>query len=123
MVSTPTGSTAYSLSAGGSIVNPWAQCVILTPVCPQSLSFRPLVLPTNVEICLRVPQEARFHPVLSMDSIIRTSLAHGDSVRVHPQEHCPLLTITGKAPLSVWVDDLNSQLKFNNPFSQARLSL
>ncbi|KAF8756392.1 ATP-NAD kinase [Rhizoctonia solani] len=54
IVSTPTGSTAYSLSSGGPIVHPSVEALVMTPICPRSLSFRPLVLPASSEIRLMV---------------------------------------------------------------------
>lgn len=47
LISTPTGSTAYNLSCGGSIVHIAAQVICLTPICPHSLSFRPIILPAD----------------------------------------------------------------------------
>ncbi len=54
IVSSPTGSTAYSLSAGGPIVNPELDCVILTPICSHSLNARPLVVPQTSKISLTI---------------------------------------------------------------------
>ena len=50
IISTPTGSTAYSLAAGASMVHPSVSCMVITPICPHSLSFRPTVLPSGVEM-------------------------------------------------------------------------
>lgn len=57
IVSTPTGSTAYNMSAGGSIVHTGVRAVLVTPICPHSLSFRPVLLPDNSVITLRVSEE------------------------------------------------------------------
>ncbi|MCI4445613.1 MAG: NAD(+)/NADH kinase [Candidatus Aminicenantes bacterium] len=59
IISSPTGSTAYSLSAGGPIVHPQVETIILTPICPHTLSFRPLLLPASsiIKIKLLTPEE------------------------------------------------------------------
>lgn len=54
LLATPTGSTAYSVAAGGSMVHPNVPCILFTPICPHSLSFRPVILPDSAEIELRV---------------------------------------------------------------------
>ena len=58
VVSTPTGSTAYSMAAGGPIVEPTLQCVVLTPVAPHTLTLRPLVVGSESEILLKVTSRA-----------------------------------------------------------------
>ena len=50
IIATPTGSTAYSLAAGSSMVHPSVPCMVMTPICPHSLSFRSIVIPAGVEI-------------------------------------------------------------------------
>jgi len=54
ILSTPTGSTAYSISAGGPIVSPEVNGIIITPICPHSLTFRPLVVPDNAAISVQL---------------------------------------------------------------------
>jgi NAD+ kinase len=54
IVSTPTGSTAYSLSAGGPILHPQVPAIILTPICPHTLSFRPMAVPATSSIAVRL---------------------------------------------------------------------
>ncbi len=57
IVSTPTGSTSYSLSAGGPVLHPSLDSLIITPICPHSLSQRPLVVPADQQICVEVVAE------------------------------------------------------------------
>ncbi len=79
--STPTGSTAYSLSAGGPIVSPAVDCIIATPICPHTLAVRPLVLPADETISVEVlsPTEEL---ILTLDGQEGTLLAPGDRVVV-----------------------------------------
>ncbi|ODV83291.1 hypothetical protein CANARDRAFT_30068 [[Candida] arabinofermentans NRRL YB-2248] len=86
---TPTGSTAYSLSAGGSIVHPIVPCVMLTPVCPRSLSFRPLILPSTSHIVVKVRGKPGLSnsahictAKLSVDGIPQLKLMPGDEIHV-----------------------------------------
>ena len=67
VVATPTGSTAYSMSGGGPIVSPDCRNVILTPICPHNLSMRPLVLPSDAEVVLKVESRSGSF-ILSTDS-------------------------------------------------------
>lgn len=58
IISTPTGSTAYAVAAGASMVHPNVPAIVITPICPHSLSFRPVVVPAGVEI--KVKYRVRF---------------------------------------------------------------
>ncbi len=81
IVSTPTGSTAYNLSAGGPIVYPSMEAVVLTPICPFTLSNRPLVVPDNalIELCVKTPQE---EVALTLDGQIGFPLETNDRVLI-----------------------------------------
>lgn len=86
IVATPTGSTAYSLSAGGPVVMPTVNAFVITPVAPHSLTHRPLVVPDSsiVEIVLRSDEEVAY---LSMDGQPGLDLRDGDRVRCHRSDH------------------------------------
>lgn len=71
IISTPTGSTGYSLSCGGPVITPGANSFALTPIAPHNLSARPLIIPDSTEIQLRVDGREEQH-LLSLDSRIAT---------------------------------------------------
>lgn len=68
VISTPTGSSAYSLSAGGPLVHPDLPALIITPICPHTLSFRPLVLPSKPGIAIRVNSDSRSDAYVSYNN-------------------------------------------------------
>ena len=79
IVATPTGSTAYNLSAGGPILYPTMDCVVLTPICPHTLTNRPIVLPDGVriEVALKSPAEDVF---LTLDGQVGFSMRQNDII-------------------------------------------
>lgn len=82
IIATPTGSTAYSLSAGGPIVVPSVDCLILTPICPHTLAVRPLVVPGDHTVAVRALERTE-DLVITMDGQVAQELDAGDEVRVN----------------------------------------
>lgn len=80
ILSTTSGSTAYSLAAGGSMVHPQVPGILFTPICPHSLSFRPLILPEYVTIRVQVPFNSRGQAWASFDGKDRKQLKAGDAL-------------------------------------------
>jgi NAD+ kinase len=106
LVSTPTGSTAYSLSAGGPIVHPSANSLLLTPMNPASLSVRPLVLPDSMEIAVRNVTGGKALN-LFVDGRDRGELRSGDVVRI--RKHAVRLRIIRPRDSS-YFDSLRNKL-------------
>ena len=86
IISTPTGSTAYSLAAGGPVLMPSVTSFVVTPVCPHALTHRPLVVPDKAQIELRVETGAE-DSFLSIDGQVGMPLHQGDRVVCHRAEH------------------------------------
>ncbi|EWC47748.1 hypothetical protein DRE_02948 [Drechslerella stenobrocha 248] len=128
ILSTPTGSTAYSLSSFGSIVHPRVPAVLLTPICPRSLSFRPLVLPAEAEVVLRLSRKTRCKEVeVSIDGKRWGVVRPGVEVRVTGETRgthgpgeggVPCIWREGSEHEDEWVSGLNGLLKFNYPFGE-----
>lgn len=87
IVATPTGSTAYSMSAGGPIVEPTSPCILVTPVCAHQLSARAMVLGDQRTITIRLPGGNRKQLFLSVDGGKAVRLYGGDSVEIHRSKH------------------------------------
>jgi len=141
IVSTPTGSTAYSLSSGGPIVHPSLRALLLTPICPRSLSFRPLLLPGTSSVRLQISQKSRAPAEVSMDGQAARLLQPGESVQVETSPYpipCINRSSASYAPdahstvdhdheatdgmrvgQDNWVRDINNLLRFNASFQSS----
>ncbi|KAK3119420.1 hypothetical protein QOZ80_9AG0670200 [Eleusine coracana subsp. coracana] len=120
IVATPTGSTAYSTAAGGSMVHPNVPCMLFTPICPHSLSFRPVILPDSARLELKIPDDARSNAWVSFDGKRRQQLSRGDSVRISMSQH-PLPTVNKSDQTGDWFRSLIRCLNWNERLDQKAL--
>ena len=86
IVSSPTGSTAYALSAGGPIMHPSLNAIVLVPMFPHSLTSRPLVVPGDDEIRIRISGESGVDARVSFDSHMEFTIAAGDSLVIRKKQ-------------------------------------
>jgi NAD+ kinase len=84
IVASPTGSTAHSLSAGGPIVHPTLNALVLTPICPVTLAIRPIIIPNNRQISVTVETQRRgsYNIGLTIDGQQTVPLEYGDKVKI-----------------------------------------
>ena len=87
IISTPTGSTAYSLSGGGPIMHPKLDALVLVPMFPHTLTSRPIVVNGNSELKLVISPDNGAYPTVSCDSQKDISCAPGDTITVHKKPH------------------------------------
>ncbi|KAF9264206.1 ATP-NAD kinase [Marasmius fiardii PR-910] len=111
-VSTPTGSTAYSLSAGGSLVHPEIPALLITPICPHTLSFRPMLLPDSMELRICVPFNSRSTAWASFDGRGRVELKQGDHIKVTASKY-PFPTVCADKQSTDWFHSISRTLKWN----------
>ena len=90
IVATPTGSTAYSLSAGGPIVFPQQNVIIINPICPHTLTNRPIILPADVcvQVILRTKEQGA---MLTLDGQVSLTLKSGDTLKIKKSQHVTTL--------------------------------
>ena len=86
IVATPTGSTAYSLAAGGPIIHPFVPGIIITPICPFTLTNRPLIVPDQVVINIRLEEHAE-DIALTLDGQLGLPIDHRDTIIVTKSRH------------------------------------
>ncbi|KAI6249913.1 NAD(+) kinase [Erysiphe necator] len=107
---TPTGSTAYSLSAGGSLVHPDIPGILLTPICPHTLSFRPLILSDTLLLRVAIPPNSRATAYCAFDGKARVELRQGDSITIAASQY-PFPTVMKSG--SEWFNSVSNSLKWN----------
>jgi len=112
IVSTPTGSTAYAVAAGASMIHPSVPAIMVTPICPHSLSFRPIVVPAGVELKICVADDSRNSAWVSFDGRKRQELLLGDCLRVTTSIY-PVPSICSEDQISDWFDSLAECLHWN----------
>jgi len=95
IVSTPTGSTAYSMSAGGPIVAPGVDAIVVTAICPHTLAVRPLVLPSNSVVAVEPIPPWTDDVLVSLDGQVGTTIPPGDRLLVRRAEKPVLLVRLG----------------------------
>ena len=88
IVATPTGSTGYSMSAGGPIVEPDAHAILLTPICAHTLSAKPYVLSTQRKVCVLTEKLTGRRAYLAVDGYQVADLESGDMLEIHCAEPC-----------------------------------
>lgn len=115
--STPTGSTAYSLSAGGSLVHPDIPAILLTPICPHTLSFRPMLLNDSMLLRVAVPRNSRATAYCAFDGKGRVELRPGDHVTIAASQY-PFPTVLSQP--TEWFDSLSRTLRWNNRGAQQK---
>ena len=109
IVSTPTGSTAYSLAAGGPIVMPSLDCMLITPICPHGLTQRPLVVPDTVKIQMMV-EHMPGHVFITIDGQDLVDLKLGDLIQISRFKKHKLKVV--KAPHRDYFSILREKLNF-----------
>ncbi|MCG6887050.1 MAG: NAD(+) kinase [Proteobacteria bacterium] len=88
IISTPTGSTAYALSSGGPILDPDMDAIVLVPICPHTMSYRPIVIDGDSEIEIIVKENPHAHAQVTCDGQINLGVVSGDKINIRKMEQC-----------------------------------
>jgi NAD+ kinase len=98
IVATPTGSTGYAMAAGGPILHPGLEGIVVNPICPMSLSSRAVVVPPRAQLCLWPLGESSRRVKLWQDGVQATTLEPGDRALVQRSRHAALLVTLEHSP-------------------------
>jgi NAD+ kinase len=96
IICTPTGSTGYSLSAGGPIINPTMNCIVITPICPHTLTNRPLVIDDDSVVTVAVKSLDDEDVYLTLDGQVGLELKSGDIISVKKASYSAKLVMSEK---------------------------
>ncbi|WBW73958.1 NAD/NADH kinase [Schizosaccharomyces osmophilus] len=118
-VSTPTGSTAYSVAAGGSLCHPGIPAILISAICPHSLSFRPIILPDSITLRIVVPLDARSNAWCAFDGHHRVELGLGDYISVSASPF-PFPSFNRSEHSADWFDVLRQTLNWNDRKNRQR---
>ncbi|KAF9107872.1 hypothetical protein BGX29_004476 [Mortierella sp. GBA35] len=113
VIATATGSTAYSLSIGGSLIHPDKNSIIISPIAPHSLTARPMIIPGTKHLRVCVPASSRTTAWASFDGRHRQELGRGDSVMVTASRY-PATTICRRDQSMDWFTGLTKVLNWNS---------
>ncbi len=116
IVATPTGSTAYSLAAGGPIIHPTVPAIIMTPICPFTLTNRPLITPDSVIIGIRLDKKSS-DIMLTVDGQAGFKLAAGDRIDVKKARQPVHMITTSDQP---YFDVLKAKLRWSGGRGEVR---
>eukprot|EP00002_Diphylleia_rotans_P014090 TRINITY_DN2742_c0_g1_i2.p1 TRINITY_DN2742_c0_g1~~TRINITY_DN2742_c0_g1_i2.p1 ORF type:complete len:526 (+),score=129.57 TRINITY_DN2742_c0_g1_i2:54-1631(+) len=117
IIATATGSTAYSLSAGGSVVHPLVPGILFTPICPHALSARPLVFPDSALLEIRVPKGLRGQPKVCFDGRGKIELYEEDKLHICVSGW-PVPHINKTDDTTDWIRSLARCLHWNHRIEQ-----
>ncbi|KAL1966854.1 hypothetical protein VTN77DRAFT_3819 [Rasamsonia byssochlamydoides] len=113
-ISTPTGSTAYNLAAGGSLSHPENPVILVTAICAHTLSFRPIILPDTMVLRMGVPYDARTTSWASFDGRERVELHPGDYVTVSASRYPFAYVLPPGRRSEDWVNSISKTLNWNS---------
>uniref|UniRef100_UPI00398E86A9 NAD kinase b n=1 Tax=Pristiophorus japonicus TaxID=55135 RepID=UPI00398E86A9 len=119
IVSTPTGSTAYAAAAGASMMHPNVPAIMITPICPHSLSFRPIVVPAGMELKIMLSPDTRNAAWVSFDGRRRQEIQHNDSITITTSCY-PVPSICCHDLVYDWFESLAECLHWNVRKKQSR---
>eukprot|EP00331_Platyophrya_macrostoma_P030203 CAMPEP_0176441850 /NCGR_PEP_ID=MMETSP0127-20121128/21458_1 /TAXON_ID=938130 /ORGANISM="Platyophrya macrostoma, Strain WH" /LENGTH=315 /DNA_ID=CAMNT_0017826737 /DNA_START=150 /DNA_END=1097 /DNA_ORIENTATION=+ len=114
IIATPNGSTAYQLSAGGPIIHQTVPSVVITPICPRSMSSRPIILPMDMKITVKNGKGARNNAWFSNDGLNRKEITKDETLVIRKSDYyIPFIVDSSRSSLDNWLLRLKLLLGWN----------